>query len=93
MSLYREGQVTYEELFTLKFKEHVPTCELEKRFPEERKKISEIALLELPPAMLRELVKQEKELRKLMVLKTWLLKKKGREFRSSSSKTTSDSPR
>lgn len=67
--------MTYERLFQLKFKEAVPTYKLGKWFPKERRKISHIALLQLSPSMLRKVVKDREEVRKLMLLKEWLLKK------------------
>ena len=57
--------MTYERIFDLKFKGDVPTYKLEKRFPRELKKISRVALLELPSSLLREIIKQEKEFQKL----------------------------
>ena len=67
--------VTYEKIFKLKFEDDVPTHELEKRFPNELKKISKIALMELPPSTLKELLKREHELKKLLTLKQSLLRK------------------
>ena len=67
--------MTYEKIFKLKFEDEIPTHELEKRFPKELKKISKIALMELPPSTLKELLKREHELKKLMSLKQDLLKK------------------
>ncbi len=69
--------MTYERIFNLKFKEDIPTHELGKRYPRERRKISRIALLELPLSVLRELVNKEKEFRKLVSLKQWFFKKTG----------------
>ena len=69
--------MTYQRIFNLKFKKEVPTCELRKRYPREQKKISRVALLELPNPLLRELVKQEGEFQKLVSLKQWLFKKGG----------------
>ena len=66
--------MTYQKIFDLKFRREVPTYELGKRFPKELRKISRIALLELPKSILRELIKQEKEFRKLMALKQWCFK-------------------
>ncbi|MBI3999448.1 MAG: hypothetical protein HY351_02435 [Candidatus Omnitrophica bacterium] len=68
--------MTYQRIFDLKFKEDIPTYELGKRFPREWKKISRIALLELPFSVLRSIIKQERELRKLVFLKQWLSHKK-----------------
>ncbi len=73
--------MTYQRIFDLKFKEDVPTHELGKRYPKERRKISRIALLELPLSLLRELIKQEKEFRKLVLLKQWFFKKEGNRKR------------
>ncbi len=67
--------MTYEKIFKLKFEQDVPTHELEKRFPKELKKISKIALMELPATTLKGLIKREDELEKLMSLKQALLKK------------------
>jgi hypothetical protein len=67
--------MTYERLFHLKFKEEVPTHQLGKQFPKERKKISRLALLELTPARLRKVIRNREEFRKLMLLKAWLIKK------------------
>jgi len=71
--------VTYEKIFRLKFEDEVPTHELERRFPKELKKISKIALMELPPSILKVLLKREHELKKLMSLKQNLLKKVGKK--------------
>ena len=65
----------YEKIFKLKFENDVPTHELGKRFPKELRKISKIALMELPPSILKALLKREHELKKLMSLKRNLLKK------------------
>lgn len=73
--LIRRSKMTYEKIFRLKFNEELPTHELRKLYPKEQKKISRVALLELPTAILRELVKREKELQKLISLKKWLLGK------------------
>lgn len=67
--------MTYEKIFKLKFEDEIPTHELKKRFPKELEKISKIALMELPPSTLKELLKREHELKKLMSLKRDLLKK------------------
>ena len=69
--------MTYERIFDLKFKWDVPTYKLGKRFPKERRKISRIALLELPLSELRELIKQESEFQRLATLKEWFFKKEG----------------
>jgi hypothetical protein len=68
--------MTYEHIYKLKFKDNVPTFELRKRFPGEGRKITKVALLQLPRAVLRELIVQEKEFKTLMVLRKALLKRK-----------------
>lgn len=67
--------MTYQKIFDLKFKGEVPTYKLGKRFPKELRKISRIALLELPKSILRELIKQKKEFKELMALKQWCFRK------------------
>ena len=69
--------MTYQRIFELKFREDVPTHELKRRFPREHRKISQIALLELPMSVLRNLIKQERELQKLVSLKRWFFQKNG----------------
>lgn len=64
-----EGRMTYEMLFDLKFREGLSTFELVKRFPHEISRVSEIALLEVPEKTLKQIVKEEKELKRLLRLK------------------------
>ena len=74
--------MTYERLFQLKFEDEVPTHQLGKQFPRERKKISRLALLELPLSRLRKVVRNEEEFRKLLLLKEWLIKRNGMKKKS-----------
>ena len=67
--------MTYQKIFNLKFRDEIPTFELGKRFPKERKKISRIALLELPNSLLRKLVRHKNEFKKLVYLRRWLFGK------------------
>lgn len=76
---FQGGNVNYEKIFKLKFEDEVPTHVLEKRFPTELRKISRVALMELPSRALKTLVKCERELEKLMWLKRSLLKKIGKK--------------
>lgn len=71
--------MTYQKIFDLKFNQEVPTYELGKRFPKHRKKISRIALLDIPFSLLRQLIKREDELEKLLSLKEWLYKRNGNQ--------------
>jgi len=61
--------VTFQKLFDLKFKKGIPTIELEKRFPNRKKEISTLALLELPSNILKKVVTTDKELTRLLELK------------------------
>lgn len=61
--------MTYEELFHLKFKKGLSTYELVRRFPDEIERVSEVALLDLPEATLREIIREEKDFLRLMRLK------------------------
>ena len=69
--------MTYRQIFDLKFKKKIPTLKLEESFPEERKKIRRIALMELPLKTLKRLVRSEKELEELLFLKQSLFNKVG----------------
>ena len=63
--------MTYERIYDLKFNKNLPTYVLERKFPREKRKISRLALFDVPPAELRQLVSHE-ELEKLENLKHWL---------------------
>ena len=75
MEILKSAYMTYQRLFELKFKECISTHELSRRYPREVKKISRIALLELPGKELLELVKRERELKRLLNLKELFLSK------------------
>lgn len=68
--------MTYQTLYELKFKQKVPTIELEKKFPRDKEKISRLALLELPTGVLKNVVKDEKELTHLKSLRKTLFSPK-----------------
>lgn len=61
--------MTYEELFTLKFKKGFSTYELVRRFPEDVERVSELALLDVPEAILRQILGEEEAFNRLMKLK------------------------
>lgn len=65
--------MTYRRLFDLKFKQKVPTIELEKRFPSDRNKIAKLAFLELPITVLKSVVKDQKKYLGVLALKKKLL--------------------
>lgn len=68
--------MTYRNLFDLKFKEKIPTLELERRFPQDKQKISRLALLELPFRLLKSVLKNHGELTQVLKLKKFLLEEK-----------------
>ena len=61
--------MTYQKLFYLKFIKGLSTYELVRRFPDEIERVSEVALLDLPEATLREIIWKEKDFLRLMRLK------------------------
>lgn len=64
--------MTYKTLFDLKFRKGFSTYDLLKKFPGELQQVSEVAMLDIPEAILREIVDEEEELRKLIRLKKQL---------------------
>lgn len=66
--------MTYQELFDLKFKKGLSTYELVRRYPEEIERVNEVALLDVPEATLREIIREEKILTRLMRLKRKFLR-------------------
>ncbi|MBI4372993.1 MAG: hypothetical protein HY585_04630 [Candidatus Omnitrophica bacterium] len=68
--------MTYQRIFELKFKKEIPTYELGKRFPKELRKISRVALLELPLRLLKSVIKREREFEELVALKRWFFSNK-----------------
>jgi len=67
--------MTYQELINLKFKKGISTYELVRRFPKEIKRVSEVALLDIPEQTLKEVVPGKKTLNRIMDLKKRFLKK------------------
>ena len=67
-------KIDYRTLFDLKFKKGISTYELVRKFPEEIGRVSEVALLDVPEAILREILKEEKLYDRLMRLKKKFLK-------------------
>ena len=61
--------MTYERLFYLKFKKGLSTYDLVQQYPEAIARVSEVALLDVPEGTLKEIVKEEKALNRLMALK------------------------
>ena len=61
--------MTYQKIVYLKFKKGIPTQELLKKYPEDKNRVREVALLDVPAETLREIVREEKEFNRLMRLK------------------------
>ncbi len=61
--------MTYREIFDLKYNQGISTSELVKRFPDEVKRISEVALLEVSEDMLRQVISEAGVLQRLIGLK------------------------
>ncbi len=67
-------RINYQTLINLKFREGISTYELVRKFPEEINRVSEIALLDVPEGVLREILKEEKLYARVMRLKRKFLK-------------------
>jgi len=67
--------MTYQELINLKFKKGISTYELVCRFPNEIKRVSEVALLDVPEQTLKEVIPGKKTLNRIMNLKKRFLKR------------------
>ena len=67
-------KIDYSTLFDLKFRKGISTYELVRQFPKEIGRVSEIALLDVPESVLREILKEEKLVDRLMRLKKKFLK-------------------
>ena len=70
--------MTYRKIFDLKFKKKISTLELQKTFPEECHKVSQVALAELPAKMLKQILRDGEKLEQILLLKKSLdVRKKG----------------
>jgi len=61
--------MTYQTLFNLKYKKGLSTYELIQRFPGQVIRVSEVALLDIPEGTLREIIREEKIINRLIRLK------------------------
>jgi len=61
--------MTYEKLFRLKFKKGYTTNDLMEKFPSQAAKVREIALLQIPTAVLRKTLSEPDILEKILNLK------------------------
>lgn len=61
--------MTYRRILDLKFRKKVSTLKLERSFPDERQKVVRVALMELPEKTLKKVIRKEKDLEKLLLMK------------------------
>jgi len=61
--------MTYREIFEMKYSHGVSTSELVKRFPADVKRISEVALLDIPDEILRQVISESQIAERLIDLK------------------------
>lgn len=62
-------RVTYEEIFELKYLKGVSTQELLRQYPEEARRVNEVALLDIPEDLLRDMIQESDVLFRLIALK------------------------
>lgn len=67
-------KMNYQTLVDLKFGQGISTYELVRKFPEEISRVSEVALLDIPEGILREILKEEKLYARVMRLKRKFLR-------------------
>lgn len=72
-----EVTMTYAELFQLKFKKGLSTYELVRRYPDQIERVTEVALLDVPETVLREIISEEARLLRLIRLKRRFFGPKG----------------
>lgn len=61
--------MTYKRLFYLKYKMGLTTYDLVRQYPAEIGRVSEVALMEVPEGILREILHEEETFQRLMRLK------------------------
>lgn len=66
--------MTYKTLFDLKFKKGLSTYDLLRKFPSELQQVTEVAMLDIPESILKEIVNEEVAFKKLMKLKKQLMR-------------------
>lgn len=66
--------MTHEELYQLKLNGGISTFQLMQLYPEEIKTVSEVALMDIPEETLKEILLEEKDLKRLLQLKKKLSK-------------------
>ncbi len=66
--------MTYRKLYRLKTEHGMSTIDLVRRFPRERDKITNLALLDLPQALLEETLTEKQMMRRVMTLRRRMFK-------------------
>jgi hypothetical protein len=66
--------MTYKRLFYLKYKMGLTTYDLVRQYPAEIDRVSEVALVEVPEAILREILQEDETFQRLMRLKKRYMK-------------------
>ena len=66
--------MTYQKLFYLKYKKGLSTYDLVRRYPAEVGQVSEVAMLDIPEEILREILAEKAMFQRLMRLKKRYLK-------------------
>lgn len=61
--------MTYEKLYDLKFRRKMSTYDLVSKYPKEIKRVSELALMDVPEETLRQVLSKGKTLARIMQLK------------------------
>lgn len=61
--------MTYRKLIDLKYGQGISTYELMRRYPQDIKRVSEIALLDIPEDILQEVIDEERLFQRLLFLK------------------------
>ncbi|MCB9799789.1 MAG: hypothetical protein H6757_03420 [Candidatus Omnitrophica bacterium] len=61
--------MTYEEIFELKYLKGISTQELLRQYPDEASRVNEVALLDIPENVLRDMIQESDVLFRLIALK------------------------
>jgi len=61
--------MTYEKLYDLKYRRKMSTYELVSKYPKDIRRVSELALMEVPDKTLKEVLEERKTLERVMKLK------------------------
>ena len=61
--------MSYQELCYLKFRMGISTQELLRRYPQSRNAVKDVALMELPETVLKKIISEREDLKRLLDLK------------------------